>query len=66
MTRRNKGRGKMDFAEFKAHALDGKQVGAARDHRVLIAKPVKESVDPAELRRELMRRFSKTLAYLAK
>jgi hypothetical protein len=65
MTRRNKGREKMDFAEFKISALAGKQANAGSVD-VLVAKPVKEPVDQAELRRELMRRFSKTLAYLAK
>ena len=55
----------MDFAEFKISALAGKQADAGSVD-VLVAKPVKEPVDQAELRRELMRRFSKTLAYLAK
>jgi hypothetical protein len=66
MTRRNKGREKMDFAEFKASALASKRGGAAFGSSVLVAKPVKEPVDQVELRRELMRRFSITLAYLAK
>lgn len=33
---------------------------------VLVAKPSETSVDQAQLRRELMSQFTKTLAYLAK
>jgi hypothetical protein len=33
---------------------------------ILAAKPIKTPIDQAQLRRELMKQFSKTLAYLAK
>lgn len=56
----------MNDVALKVSALVEKQADSARAHEVLVARPVKGPIDQAQIRRDLMKRFSKTIAYLAK
>lgn len=66
MTRRTKGRGIMSYAANKMSGFAETQLDTARVEKVLVAKPAKQPADRTKFTQDFMRRYPKTIAYLAK
>ena len=66
MTRDTKGPRFMNYMMLKVSEQPENQIGDNSSQQVFAAKPVKGPIDHATLRRDIMKRYSKTIAYLAK
>jgi hypothetical protein len=56
----------MNYMMLKVSEQPENQIGDNSSQQVFAAKPVKGPIDHATLRRDIMKRYSKTIAYLAK
>jgi len=56
----------MSYAANKVSEFAETQLDTARVEKVLVAKPAKQPVDRTKFTQDFMRRYPKTIAYLAK